>query len=120
MPKLVRSARGEMIDFDLMQIQQQLADTPVHADVQARQDFVDRRLRRRVRRVPTPPPKLRSEEPDVSPKLPGTENTNQLQTFIDEAPEPIEVPEQKPTVTQSRQKARPKTKTPETETENKE
>ena len=52
MPKkgrAVKSMRGIVVDFDLMEIQQQLARTPKTADVELREDFVDRRLRRRQR-----------------------------------------------------------------------
>lgn len=51
MPKKVRSAKGQVIDFDLLRIKQQLGDAPTPANVQARQDFIDQKMRRRVKRV---------------------------------------------------------------------
>lgn len=51
MPKKVRSAKGQTIDFDLLRIKQQLGDAPKPANVQARQDFIDQKMRRRVKKV---------------------------------------------------------------------
>lgn len=51
MPKKVRTAKGQVIDFDLLRIKQQLGDAPTPANVQARQDFIDQKMRRRVKRV---------------------------------------------------------------------
>lgn len=41
MPKLVRSARGEMVDFELLAIKQQLATTPVPKPVEERKIAID-------------------------------------------------------------------------------
>lgn len=46
----VRSARGEMVNFDALKIKEQLADRPAPLEVKAREDFVDRRLKRRAKR----------------------------------------------------------------------
>lgn len=53
MAKKVRSARGVLVDFDLLKVKQQIAESPA-VDVTAREDFVERRLRRRTRRATTP------------------------------------------------------------------
>ncbi len=53
MAKKVRSARGVLVDFDLLKVKQQIAESPA-VDVTAREDFVERRLRRRTRRTTTP------------------------------------------------------------------
>jgi len=45
----VKSMRGTVVDFDLLDIQNQLATSPKPTEVQAREDFVDRKLRRRQR-----------------------------------------------------------------------
>lgn len=113
MGKKVRSARGEMVDFDLMLIQQQLAATPIRADVQARQDFIERRLRRHIRKVAKPAPKLHKEGTS-DPKLPGTEELSEIQQLMEAAPKDIKKP------TTRRQKARPEVKTEEDNTETKE
>ena len=39
--KVTRSARGEVVDFDLIAIKQQLAAAPVPQEVQARREFVE-------------------------------------------------------------------------------
>jgi len=51
MPKKTRSAKGEIIDFDLLKIKAQIASTPKTTDVKKREDFIDRKLRRRVKRI---------------------------------------------------------------------
>lgn len=51
MGKKVRSARGELIDFDLMKIKEQIASNPPSIDVQQRQNFIDKRLRRRLKKA---------------------------------------------------------------------
>lgn len=51
MPKKTRSAKGEMVDFDLLKIKSQIASTPKPTDVQKREDFIDKKLRRRARKI---------------------------------------------------------------------
>lgn len=51
MVKKVRSAKGEIVDFDLMKIKQQLGDSAAPTNVQARKDFIDQKLRRRMRKI---------------------------------------------------------------------
>jgi hypothetical protein len=41
MSRKARSARGEIVDFDLLAIKQQLAATPVPVSVDARRKFID-------------------------------------------------------------------------------
>ncbi len=41
--KRVRSARGEVVDFELIQIKQQLANLDLSVDVQDRKDFIEHR-----------------------------------------------------------------------------
>jgi hypothetical protein len=49
MPR-ARSAKGEMVDFDHLKIMKnQMAAKPISIEVQARQNFIDQKLRRRVR-----------------------------------------------------------------------
>lgn len=51
MAKKTRSMRGEIVDWDLAQIKSQMESAPPPVNVQARQDFIDQKLRRRVKRV---------------------------------------------------------------------
>lgn len=48
MSRKVRSSRGVEVDFDQLIIKQQLASAPSTAEVKAREDFVERRLKRRT------------------------------------------------------------------------
>lgn len=41
MARIARSARGEIVDFDLIAIKQQLATTPVPVGVNQRRKFID-------------------------------------------------------------------------------
>ena len=45
--KQVRSMRGEVVDFDVEAIKGQIASRPAPTSVQARQDFIDQKYRRR-------------------------------------------------------------------------
>ncbi len=50
MANLVKSARGSLVDFDLMKIKQQMADAPTTTNVAARQNFIDNKLKRRLKK----------------------------------------------------------------------
>ena len=50
MPR-VKSAKGKVIDFDLLKIKRQIADKPLSIDVKARQAFIDQKARRRLRKI---------------------------------------------------------------------
>jgi len=50
MPR-TRSAKGTMVDFDLLKIKRQMSETPVTIDVKAREAFIDQKLRRRMRKI---------------------------------------------------------------------
>lgn len=41
MAKLARSARGQIVDFDLIAIRQQLASSPPPVEVSARREYID-------------------------------------------------------------------------------
>lgn len=51
MPRKVKSAKGVVIDFDLLKIKEQIASRPPTTDVKKREDFIDKKLRRRVKRI---------------------------------------------------------------------
>lgn len=46
-----RSARGELVDFDLLKIKQQISSAPPSTDVTRRKDFIENRLRRRTKKA---------------------------------------------------------------------
>jgi len=47
----VRSSKGEIVDFDLLKIKAQMTAAPKTVDVKAREDFIDKKLQRRLRRL---------------------------------------------------------------------
>jgi len=98
MSKKVRSARGESVDFDLLRIKQQIAARPVTQDVRARQDFIEKKLHRRLKQRTFPKKTVDKVEVAVDPKLPGSKGPANPQT--------PQLP-QEPTP-QVKQKARPK------------
>lgn len=51
MSKTVKSARGEDVNFDLMKIKQQIASAPKTTNVKAREDFIDQKFKRRLRKL---------------------------------------------------------------------
>lgn len=59
MSKKVRSAKGELVDFDLLKIKQQIAATPAASIVQEREMQIDRKLKRKVKKVEAPAPKVK-------------------------------------------------------------
>ena len=100
MGKKIRSAKGEIVDFDLLKVKEQIAAAPAPQDVKMRQDFIEKRMRRRLKKVPAPAPKIEATEGQTvkaDPKMPGTETLTEEPKLIDEVEE-----EKKP-----RQRARP-------------
>ncbi len=55
MTRKVRSARGTEVDFDLIKIKNQMATAPKPTDVKNRENFIDRKNRRRVKKAPIIP-----------------------------------------------------------------
>jgi hypothetical protein len=51
MGKIVRSARGEQVDFDLIKIKKEIAARPAPMEVKARQDFIENRLKRKIKKA---------------------------------------------------------------------
>lgn len=64
MGKKVRSMRGEIVDFNLQQIKSQMKSNPAPHTVRARQNFIDQKLRRRVKKVQDDLGKLDSTKVD--------------------------------------------------------
>lgn len=50
MANLVKSARGDTVNFDLLKIKQQMVDAPPATNVAARQSFIDNKLKRRIKK----------------------------------------------------------------------
>jgi hypothetical protein len=48
---ITRSAKGEMVDFDLLKIKNQIALAPKAVNVQTREDFIDRKFKRRLKKM---------------------------------------------------------------------
>lgn len=46
----VRTARGDVIDFDEVRVKQSLAQTPANIQVKAREQFIDQRIKRTSKR----------------------------------------------------------------------
>ena len=67
MGKKVRSVRGEIVDFDLIQIKKQIASAPTPLEVKARQDFIENRLKRRIKKAQNV---VDESNKDVAPELP--------------------------------------------------
>jgi len=90
MPKRVRSMRGEVLDFDLLKIKEQMAAVPEPQELRAREDFIEKRLRRRVRRAKIAVTKT---EVDVEPTI--TEAADPEAAKIETQPEEPKAVEQK-------------------------
>ena len=61
MAKVARSARGQVVNFDMLAIKQQLASRPVPVGAQARRKFIDEKdgIKRRENYI-VPPPEMAS------------------------------------------------------------
>jgi hypothetical protein len=59
----VRSAKGVMVNFDLLKIKEEIAAGPKPVNVQKREDFIDRKTRRRVKKAPVPKVEVEVESP---------------------------------------------------------
>ena len=66
MKKVTRSARGTVVDFDLLKIKQQIATAPKTVDVKARENFIDQKFKRRLKRLTqeVAPPVVETTPPD--------------------------------------------------------
>lgn len=47
----IKSARGELVNFDLLKIKQQIATAPKPTNVKAREDFIDQKFKRRMKKL---------------------------------------------------------------------
>jgi len=107
MGKKARSARGVVVDFDLMKIKEQMASAPTPLEVKTRQNFIENRLKRRLKKPALP--KVESTEVKTEPDMPepaatATEDESHIEDVakVDEADEVKDAPKKKVT----RQKAR--------------
>lgn len=51
MKKVIRSARGELVDFDLIAIKDQISSALPSVTIQAREQFIDNRTKRRSKKL---------------------------------------------------------------------
>jgi len=103
MPKRVRTAKGKIIDFDLLKIKEQMVDAPKPSNVQERQDFIDQKMRRRVKKV-----KDQLAEAKKNPKVKPTE---QGKPAVDVNNDPVvQSVEQGPKIDEAQPAVKPKRK----------
>lgn len=87
MARKVRSARGELVDFDYLKIKEQLASAPPPVEVKNRQDFIENRLKRRMKKRTS----VEKTEVNVEPKLPEPEETKDLSSDVKNVDDNVEV-----------------------------
>lgn len=86
-PRRTVSARGVLVDFDLMDIKSQIAASPRPVEVKAREDFIDRKLRRRMKKstaVATEMVKKVDPTEAVSTQLPSSEGSEGMMHEVQE------------------------------------
>lgn len=93
-----KSARGEIIDFDLLKIKQQIASAPPSSEVSRRKDFIENRLRRRTKKAELPVAAVTVDKP--APEVAPKEDIVVEKAAIETAEAPVEKK------TTSKQKAR--------------
>jgi hypothetical protein len=75
----VRSAKGEIVDFDLLKMKQKMVAPTETIDVNKRRNLIEQRLRRKIKQVPAPAPAIpqaaenKVDEPIEEVKLEETE-----------------------------------------------
>lgn len=67
MGRMVRTARGDLVDFDAIMIKQQLAEAPMNIEVQRRKNFIDDREDVGRRRNKTTTPEVPASVPEDAP-----------------------------------------------------
>lgn len=87
-----RSARGEIVDFDLLRIKENLGAAPKPSTVKAREDFIDQKHKRRIRRMTETVASLRPSSPPVSAPPPAQVDsvTEEYDETVPELPESVE------------------------------
>lgn len=88
----VRSIKGQIVDFDLIKIKQQIAAQPAPVNVREREDFIDKKVRRRSKKNKTPESKL-----DITVEPAFTEEEMVEEQNIDKEPVTTEVEQSEPT-----------------------
>ena len=58
MTKKIRSIKGEIVDFDLIKIKQQIAAGQAPVNVKEREEFIDKKVHRRKKKLKVNPAKL--------------------------------------------------------------
>lgn len=68
MPRIVRTARGELVDFDAVIIKQQLAEAPMNVEVANRKKFIDtQEAKKRGQRAIAPTPASTATDSTTEP-----------------------------------------------------
>lgn len=89
MSKQARSARGELVDFDLLAIKQQLLVTPVPVGVNQRRKFIDEKDGIKTRTIAQPLPSALSIAIDAAEQSAGAVEPTVVETpAIDQVPTP--------------------------------
>lgn len=87
MGKNVRSARGVIVNFDLMKIKKQIAATPTPMEVKTRQNFIENRLKRRIKKAVDAEEVAREDV--VAPELPKPAVAVNEALIEDDTTEPV-------------------------------
>lgn len=75
-----RSARGQIVDFDLLKIKQALVTQADKVDVKAKSNFLDRRLSKKLAKAVPPKAKTVEDQPVVTKKTKAVEKQEQPTT----------------------------------------
>lgn len=105
MGKKVRSAKGDLVDFDFLKIKEQLASAPTPMEVKNRQNFIENRLKRRLKKKT---PVVEKAAVEVEPTLPEPAETVVVKVVIDEPTAEEVVAEEKTTKQKARKKKKEK------------
>ena len=79
MARIARSAKGLKVDFDVLKIKEQIASAPKPTTVQAREDFIDKKFKRRLKRL-TKDVVEQAKDPKPEPVVERTPETSEKQS----------------------------------------
>jgi len=82
MAKLVRSAKGQMVDFELLKMKEALSTNPTTVEVKSRERFIENKMKRKLKKAQN---KMLEDQKATAVKVEATEEP--VVEVVEETPE---------------------------------
>jgi len=82
MAKLVRSAKGQMVDFELLKMKEALSTNPTPVEVKSRERFIENKMKRKLKKAQN---KMLEDQKATAVKVEATEDP--VVEVVEETPE---------------------------------